>query len=98
MIGTFSAVALVWAIRAPPPSSAIADCGQKDPSERFHETSRVGCQVEREKYTEIAGYFNDSQREGTTGGFCRMSRIRWISSSSKIRLGAITDTAEVAPA
>ena len=36
--------------------------------------------------------------DGTTGGFCRMSRTRWISSSSKIRLGAMTDTADVAPA
>lgn len=45
-----------------------------------------------------SGRAGDFNGDGTTGGFCRMSRTCWISSSSKIRLGAMTDTAAVAPA
>jgi hypothetical protein len=33
--------------------------------------------------------------EGTSGGFCVISRVCWISSSSKSRFGTITDTASV---
>jgi hypothetical protein len=30
---------------------------------------------------------------GTTGGFCTISRVRWSSSSSKMRLGAMIEAA-----